>query len=737
MPTPRLAVLLSLGALVLACSSQEPNRGAASLNLISGNNQTGGAGTALSVVVQVNDRNGTPVSGTEVSFAVIAGGGSVTTPSVTTSSSGRASTQWTLGQTAGAVSTLTASAAGLSGSPLSFSATVIAGTATTASLVQGDGQTAGAGQALSQAVIAEFHDAFGNLVSNQLVTWTVTGGAGSIVAGSSVPDVQGRVSANWTLGYEFGGGHSLRASVGGATVSATATATIPSGSTLAIDPTANNQRGPPGQALGLPLRVMVKTSGQRGIAKVPIDWQVVSGGGNLAATPTLTDATGAGATTWTLGPGAGLQAVSAGNASLTPVTVSFSATAVVPPPSSIIGSVSVVDATVNSLQGVPRARRGAPLALGTDAIIRRPRARRAATPDYLPDVLLVKYKSGAIGALAGPVAAASVASAEAVGQAIRSRLTTHTLSGKLAITGVSPVIRLARLKVARPGDLDSVARVLASDPAVEMVGRDARVYVDQSAVHPGTVPNDAWYPVQSWHYTMLDLPRAWSTTTGSSSVIVAVIDDGIRFEHPSIGATGATYLTGGGNIRNDGYDFTSSETVRVCGGVSIDHTGDGDGYDPDPTIPDSREDSTNAAGAFVCLGPPINGGAHGMHVAGTIGAKGNDAASVLGVNWTASIRPVRVVGIGGSGSYYDMAQGVLYASGLPADNGAGGTVTVPGGLPARIINMSLGGPCLAPQFDPLRAAVVAVTNPARPNGGVLVVAAAHERAGRRGLRDSR
>ncbi len=57
------------------------------------------------------------------------------------------------------------------------------------------------------------------------------------------------------------------------------------------------------------------------------------------------------------------------------------------------------------------------------------------------------------------------------------------------------------------------------------------------------------------------------------------------------------------------------------------------------------------------------------------------------MNWNVSIRPVRVLGLAG-GTGYDVAQGVLYAAGLPADDGAGGTVpTVTG---AKIINMSLG-----------------------------------------------
>ena len=112
-------------------------------------------------------------------------------------------------------------------------------------------------------------------------------------------------------------------------------------------------------------------------------------------------------------------------------------------------------------------------------------------------------------------------------------------------------------------------------------------------------------------------------------------------------------------------------------------------------------------------------------MAGTIGAKGNDGTGVVGVNWSVSIRPVRVLGIDG-GSYFDIAQGVLYASGLPADNGAGGVLTPPA-QPARVINMSLGGGCTVGP-DPLHAAVQTVTNPGLPNGGVLVVVSAGNEA---------
>jgi hypothetical protein len=76
-----------------------------------------------------------------------------------------------------------------------------------------------------------------------------------------------------------------------------------------------------------------------------------------------------------------------------------------------------------------------------------------------------------------------------------------------------------------------------------------------------------------------------------------------------------------------------------------------------------------------------------LHVAGTIGAVGAQVA--IGINWNVRIRPVRAFGVTGLGTAWDIAQGVLYAAGLPADNGVGGTVQVTEG--ARIINMSFGG----------------------------------------------
>src|SRR5207244_1747581 len=174
-----------------------------------------------------------------------------------------------------------------------------------------------------------------------------------------------------------------------------------------------------------------------------------------------------------------------------------------------------------------------------------------------------------------------------------------------------------------------------------------------------TAGNDPFSPIQAWHYGMIDAPRAWDLTKGSASDTVAVVDDGIRFDHPDIAA----------NLTSDGYDFVSvGSPYPVCAGGTADNTGDGDGYDPDPTDPVSYDyDFTNG-----CITGPRALGNHGLHVAGTIGAVGNNGEGGTGVNWTVRIRPVRVLDVIGSGAYYDVAQGILYRAVLP---GAGGTCT--------------------------------------------------------------
>ena len=116
---------------------------ATQIALNAGDAQTATAGTAVAAApsVLVTDAWNHPVAGVSVTFAATAGGGSLTGATALTNASGVATVGgWTLGATAGA-NTVTATSAGLSGSPVSFSATGVAGPADPACSVLAAGDT--------------------------------------------------------------------------------------------------------------------------------------------------------------------------------------------------------------------------------------------------------------------------------------------------------------------------------------------------------------------------------------------------------------------------------------------------------------------------------------------------------------------------------------------------------------------------------------------------------------------
>lgn len=145
------------------------------------------------------------------------------------------------------------------------------------------------------------------------------------------------------------------------------------------------------------------------------------------------------------------------------------------------------------------------------------------------------------------------------------------------------------------------------------------------------VPNDQFYGVL-WGLPDINAETAWDTRTDSSSIIVGVIDSGVEYDHPDL-------------VDNM---WTNSDEIA---GNGIDDDGNGYvddffGYDFDNEDPDPRDD---------------NG--HGTHVAGTIGARGNNSIGVTGVGWNASLMALKVIG---TGSNADVARAIDYAT----DNGA-------------------------------------------------------------------
>ncbi len=258
------------------------------------------------------------------------------------------------------------------------------------------------------------------------------------------------------------------------------------------------------------------------------------------------------------------------------------------------------------------------------------------------------------------------------------------------MSGEATVLRLPQ----RMGgsELQSVIDRLAEVEEIELVEPDA---IMQTLL----TPNDPSYPEQ-WHYAApaagnygANLPAAWDITTGSTNVVVAVIDTGIINHTDLNGRTVA------------GYDFISDSRIA----------NDGNGRDANPADPGDWISTTDTAGSFFAGCQVRNSSWHGSHVAGTIAANSNNGVGVAGINWNAKILPVRVLGKCG-GYTSDIVDGIRWSAGLSV-------VGVPANAnKAKVINMSLGGSgaCSATYQTAINDAVNA--------GTVVVVAAGNSNA---------
>ncbi len=169
---------------------------------------------------------------------------------------------------------------------------------------------------------------------------------------------------------------------------------------------------------------------------------------------------------------------------------------------------------------------------------------------------------------------------------------------------------------------DQIVQELEKISEVESVSPNYRRRIDQ------TVPNDTRFN-ELWglHNTGqtggtndidIDAPEAWDTSTGSASVIVAVIDTGIDYNHPDLM----------GNLWTNPH-----ETVD-----GVDN--DGNGF----------IDDIYGINGITGTGDPFDDNGHGTHCSGTIGGVGNNSLGVAGVNWNVSIMSGKSFDAGGSGS---------------------------------------------------------------------------------------
>ena len=242
--TIRGATAFVLSAILLvSCGggSTTPPTETKTISKLAGDNQNATVGTAVAIKpsVKIVDQNNAAVSGVSVTFAVASGGGSITGGSATTGSDGVATVgSWTLGPAAGA-NTLTASASGVTGSPVTFTATGTAPVATAMTKQGGDAQSAAVSTAVTTAPSVKLVDISGNPVSGVAVTFAVASGGGSITGGGATTNSLGIAAVgSWTLGATAGA-NTLTATATGSGITGNPATFTATGTAAAFSPTTN------------------------------------------------------------------------------------------------------------------------------------------------------------------------------------------------------------------------------------------------------------------------------------------------------------------------------------------------------------------------------------------------------------------------------------------------------------------------------------------------------------------
>jgi subtilisin family serine protease/subtilisin-like proprotein convertase family protein/DNA-binding cell septation regulator SpoVG len=128
----------------------------------------------------------------------------------------------------------------------------------------------------------------------------------------------------------------------------------------------------------------------------------------------------------------------------------------------------------------------------------------------------------------------------------------------------------------------------------------------------------------------IDAAEAWNLTTGGGNIIVAVIDTGVDYNHPDLAAN---IWVNAGEIPGDGIDNDDNGFID-----------DVHGYD-----------------FFNNDGNPMDDHNHGTHVAGTIGAVGNNGIGVAGVAWNVQIMALKCFDASGNGTVADALRAFNYA----------------------------------------------------------------------------
>jgi subtilisin family serine protease len=251
--------------------------------------------------------------------------------------------------------------------------------------------------------------------------------------------------------------------------------------------------------------------------------------------------------------------------------------------------------------------------------------------EFVPGEVLVRFRSDA-----------AAKTAEAAPMSLRSAgddgdVTFQRFEGSDIVLG----LRLAKVDAART--LEAVN---------ELAARPDVLYAEPNYIwRAKRTPNDPRFP-EMYGMNRIGAPAAWNTTIGSRSVVVGVLDGGVDINHEDLRDN---IWKNPGEVANNNFDDDGNGFIDDVSGWDFHHN--------DKTIFDGED-----------------GDDHATHVAGTIGAEGDNAIGVTGVNWEVSIMSLKVLGPSG-GNTSNIIRGYNYALQMRQR-----------GVNLRVLNNSYGGP---------------------------------------------
>jgi hypothetical protein len=246
-----------------------------------------------------------------------------------------------------------------------------------------------------------------------------------------------------------------------------------------------------------------------------------------------------------------------------------------------------------------------------------PALLRAANNDYVEGEILVRYKPHV--------------STTAVVRSL-SRQGAEGLNG-------SKRLNIYHVRLPRGTTVEEAVHEFRNDPDVLYAEPN---FIVHALSLPNESPSEKWeqqWGLQNTHQAIgpskifgtpgadINAPTAWSIQTGSTGVVIAVMDTGMDLDHP---------------------DLVHQVWINTGETASNNKDDDGNGYVDDREGWDFVNNDNDPNDDSLAVGNSLNN--HGTHVCGIIGAEGNNSIGVVGVNWNVSLMVLKVLGADGKGT---------------------------------------------------------------------------------------